>query len=116
MVIKNVSYEILDKTKYNTDILLKFSDSGINKEQYTFISERLEDFKLDIDSYYSITLDTKYEESKEILLIRIILSIPDIYKPKDMDIEQIINQHVYKFTQFYGIISNINPKYKRRGH
>ena len=47
MSIKNVSYEILDKTKLSTDILLRFSDSGLNKEQYASISERLEDYKLE---------------------------------------------------------------------
>ncbi len=101
MSIKNISYEILDKTKHSTDILLRFSDIGLNKEQYALISERLEDFKLEEGSKYSITLDTKYDESKKLLLIRLILSIPDIYKPEEMDVEQIINIHVYKFKEFY---------------
>ena len=113
--IKNVSYEILNKTKISTDILLRFIDSGLNKEQYAFISERLEDFKLDINSDYSITLDSKYDESKKLLIIRLILSIPDIYKPKDVDLEQIINKNVYRFKQFYERISNLNPKPNKRG-
>lgn len=104
MVIKNVSYEILDKTKLTTDILIRFRDVGIDTEQYYFISKRLEDFKLDIISEYSITFDTNYDESKKILLIRLILSVSDINKPEDVDIEQVINQHVYKFTKFYETI------------
>jgi hypothetical protein len=77
-LIRSISYEILNRTKLSTDILLRFSDSGLNKEQYASISEQLEDFKLEVDSEYSITLDTKYDETKKILLIRLILSIPEI--------------------------------------
>jgi hypothetical protein len=115
MTINNSSYEILDKTKPTTDILLRFNDSGLNKEQYASISERLEDFKLDKDSEYSITLDTKYDESRKILLIRLILSIPDVYKPEDVDVEQIINNHVYIFKQFYESVSNFTHKPNKRG-
>ena len=48
MSIKNISYEILDKTKLNTDILLRFSDNRLDKEQYPAIIGNIEDFKLDI--------------------------------------------------------------------
>ena len=101
MVLKNISYEILDKTKLTTDILLRFSDTGLNKEKYASISEFLEYFKLNMNSECSLTLDTKYDEYKELLLIRLILSIPDIHKPDDMNLEQIINHLFYKFTNFY---------------
>jgi hypothetical protein len=114
-LIRSISYEILNRTKLSTDILLRFSDSGLNKEQYASISEQLEDFKLEVDSEYSITLDTKYDETKKILLIRLILSIPDIYKPEEMDVEQIINKHVYRFKQFYERISDFTPKQNKRG-
>ena len=100
MVIKNVSYEILDKTELTIDILLRFRDIGINKEQYYFIIKKLENSNLNITNEYSTSFDTDYDESKKILLIRLILSIPDIHKPEDVDIEQIINQNVYKFTKF----------------
>jgi hypothetical protein len=48
MTIKNISYELLDTTKTTTDILLKFIDNGINKEQYNFIIDRLDNYNLDI--------------------------------------------------------------------
>ena len=111
MVIKNVSYEILDKTELTIDILLRFRDIGINKEQYYFIIKRLEDSNLNITNEYQTSFDTDYDESKKILLIMLILSIPDTHKPEDVDIEQIINQNVYKFTKFYETICK-NPKYK----
>ena len=46
----------------------------------------------------------------KLLLIRLILSVPDIYKPEEMDVEQIINIHVYKFKEFYERISNFITK------
>ena len=52
--IKNVSYELLDKTHLTTDILLIFEDKGINKDLYNFIKDHLKDFNLNIDSEYSI--------------------------------------------------------------
>ena len=101
-MIRNISYELLDKTKLTTDILLRFEDKGITKDFYDFIKDRLDSFKLEINHKYSITtIDSKYDESKKLLLVEFILSIPDIHKPLDVDLEQIINDKTYKFTKFY---------------
>jgi hypothetical protein len=101
MVIKNISYEILDKTKLTTDILLKFEDNRISREQYSSIKDILNNFNLIIDLEYSTSLDSKYDESKKLLLIEMILSISDLIRPKDIQLEQIINNHTYRFTKFY---------------
>ncbi len=100
-MIRTISYEILDKTKLTTDILLRFSDIGLNKEKSAPICELLEYFELNINSECSLTIDTKYDESEKLLLIRLILSIPNIHKSEAMDLEQIINHLSYKFTNFY---------------
>jgi hypothetical protein len=101
-LIRNISYELLDKKELTTDILLKFEDIGINKEFYAFIKDRLDSFKLEINHNYSVTtIDSEYDNSKKILLVEFILSIPDHHKPLDADLEQIINDKTYKFTKFY---------------
>jgi hypothetical protein len=101
-MIRNISYELLDKKELTTDILLKFEDIGINKDFYDFIKDRLDSFKLEINHKYSITtIDSEYDNSKKILLVEFILSIPDHHKPLDEDLEQIINDKTYKFTKFY---------------
>jgi hypothetical protein len=100
-MIRNICYELLDKTKLSTDILLKFEDRGINKEQYSFVKDRLDNFKLILDSEYSITIDSNHDESKNILLIELILSISDLLKHKDIQLEQVINEHSYRFVNFY---------------
>ena len=99
-LIRNISYELLDKTHLTTDILIKFEDKGIKKDFYVFIKDRLEDFKLDIIKEYSITINSD-DYSEELLLIEIILSIQDLHKPLNLDLEQIINHLTYKFTKFY---------------
>ena len=99
--IKNVSYEILDKKQPTSEILLKFEDKGINKDLYNFIIVHLKDFKLNVDSEYSFTLNYSCGFSKDTLLIEIVLSIPDLHKPLDVDLEQIINHLSYNFTKFY---------------
>jgi hypothetical protein len=50
---------------------------------------------------YSVTLDSECDYSKELLLIEIVVSIPDLNKPLDVDLEQIINNLSYIFTKFY---------------
>ena len=100
-MIRNVCYELLDKTKLSTDIVLRFEDTGINKEQFSFLKDRLDNFNLILDSEYSINIDSNYDESKKILFIEMILSISDLLSPKDIQLEQIINDHSYRFINFY---------------
>jgi hypothetical protein len=100
-MIRNICYELLDNTKLSTDILLKFEDTQINTEQYTFLKDRLDNFNLILDSEYSIMLNSNYDESKKILFIDLILSISNLLKPKDIQLEQIINNQTYRFINFY---------------
>lgn len=100
-MIRNISYELLDKTYLTTDILLKFEDIGINRDQYIFMKDRLDNFNLILDKEYSATLDSEYDEFKNFLLIEILLSISDLLAPKDVQLEQIVNDHSYRFIKFY---------------
>ena len=100
-MIRNICYELLDKTKPTTDILLRFEDNNVNQIQYSFIKDRLDNFDLIIDSEYSINIDSNFDESTDLLSIEIILSISDLFQPKDVQLEQIINDHTYRFTNFY---------------
>ena len=98
-MIRNISYEILDKRNVTTDILLRFRDNEVTKEQYNFLNDQLDNFILDGDSKYSVAIDMNYDEFKKILIIRLILCIPD--KPEDVNLEQIINTHSYNFIEAY---------------
>ena len=113
-MIRNICYELLDKTESTTDIILRFEDNMITTEQYAFLKDRLDNFSLIIDDEYSIILDTKYDETKKVLFVEIILTILDILKPKDFQLEQIINDHSYRFINFYErTIQLIKPKYNK---
>ena len=48
-MIRNICYELLDKTKSTTDIILRFEDKGITTEQYAFLKDRLNNFSLIIE-------------------------------------------------------------------
>jgi hypothetical protein len=112
-MIQNICYELLNKTKPTTDILLRFEDNNINQAQYSFIKDRLDNFDLIIDSEYSIKIDSKYDESIDIISIEIILSISDLLKPKNIELDQIINDHSYRFINFYErTIQSFNSKNK----
>ena len=100
-MIRNICYELIDKTKPTTDILLRFEDNNVNQIHYSFIKDRLDNFDLIIDSEYSIKIDLNYDESNDKLIIEIILSISDLLKPKETKLEQIINDHSYRFIKFY---------------
>lgn len=101
-LIRNISCELLNKTPLITNILLKFEDKEIKKAFYDFIKYRLDNFKLDVNKECPININSQCDHSKELLLIEIILSIPDlIHKPLDLDMEQIVNHLSYKFIKFY---------------
>lgn len=100
-LIRNISYELLDKTHLTTNILLKFEDKGIKKDFYYYIKERLEDFKEEYIHEHSITIDSECNYTTDILLIEIVLSIPDIHKSMDEELERIVNNLSYKFIKFY---------------
>lgn len=98
-MIRNISYEVINKTHLTTDILIKFEDKGINKDQYDFIKDRLQYFKLNINIKYPITLDFECDYSKKILFIQIFLSLSDPIS--SLKLEQMINHISYKFIEFY---------------
>jgi hypothetical protein len=100
-LIRNISYEILNKKHLTTDILIKFEDKGITKDFHDFIKGQLEEFKQDLDNPYTITIDSKYDYNKKILLIDIVLSIHDTHKPLHTHLVQVINDKTYKFIKFY---------------
>jgi hypothetical protein len=100
-MIRNICYELLEKTWPTTDILLRFEDKGINKEKYTFIKERIDNYSLIANRKYRITVNSKYDESNKILSIGLIISIPDKRESKNLYLEQIINDHSYNFIKFY---------------
>jgi hypothetical protein len=94
---------MLDRTKpFASDILLKFEDSGVNNAQCAFIKERLDNYNLYMDREYSMTYDTQYDESEEILLMGIIITIPDRLIAQDQDkFTQLCMVFIDGFQKFY---------------
>jgi hypothetical protein len=98
-----INFEILDKTKpFATDVLIQFEETGVNTQKYSFIQDRLDNYNLYIDTKYSMTYETQYNEPEGILLMGIVISIPDRLVPDDDDkYNQLIAVFIKGFQQFH---------------
>ena len=116
-ILEFIEFEMLDRTKpFASDILLKFEDNEVNKVQFDFIEDRLDNYNLYIDREYSMTYDAQYDESDEILALWIIISIPDRFIPQEQEeLTQLSMGLIEGFQKFYELsIQFINNK-KRDG-
>lgn len=102
-MLEFINFETLNKTKlFTTDILLNFKDKGIYKAKCFFIKNRLDNYNLYLDSKFSMTYETEYDDSKETLSMRIVISIPDRLIPKDPNkLNQLIMISIESFRQYH---------------
>ena len=102
-ILEFIKFETLERTKpFASDILLKFEDNQVNKAQCAFIEDRLDHYNLHIDHGYSMTYDSQYDESDEILSMGVIITIPDRLKPKDQEeFTQLCTVLIEKFQKYY---------------
>ena len=98
-----INFEILDKTKpFATDVLIQFKENRVNTEKYIFIQERLDNYNLYMDTKYSMSYETQYNEPEGILLMGIIITIPDRFVPQDEDkYNRLIAEFIKGFQQFH---------------
>ncbi len=102
-MINFVSAEELGKTKtVATDFQLKFNESKINKAQYSTVKEKLNNYNQYMNKEYKITYDTQYNEMKQILDIRLIITIPNHIIPYDDEkLVELWMDLVKGFLKFY---------------
>ncbi|MFY9637519.1 MAG: hypothetical protein WAK14_01810 [Methanobacterium sp.] len=101
----------LDATK----ISVALEDPEVNPEQYTFLKDRLDSYKLYINSEYSIKSDIQYEQSSRHLSIEVNIIIPDQYLPSDPSkANEIVMDPVNTFQIFYDTQNEIyDRKYRK---
>ena len=102
-MLEFINFEILDKTKpFASDVLIKFEENSVNIEKYNFIQDRLDNYNLYMDTKYSMTYETQYNESEGMLMMGIIITIPDRFVPQDDDkYTQLIAVFIEGFQQFH---------------
>jgi hypothetical protein len=123
-ILEFIKYETLERTKpFSSDILLKFEDNKVNKAHCAFIEDRLYHYNLHIDHGYSMTYDSQYDESEELLSMGIIITIPDRLTPQDQEeFTQLCMGLIEKFQKYYELSiqflnnknrkgSDLNPSY-----
>ncbi len=105
--------EIKVNKPFATDMVIKFVDNGVNKEQYRFISNRLNNHNLYLDNEYSMTSEIEYNESLQTLSIEVTIIIPNRIMPKDADkTKELFIIHINRFQKFYERI-NQSLNYKK---
>lgn len=106
--------EIITTTKKiksdKTNLLLLFEDDNINREQYTYLNDKLEYFKSCISPEYSVNFKTHYDRCSGNLLIELILTIPNHLMPKNVKKSHVIDDTINKFKKFYEFN---NEKFKK---
>jgi len=102
-MIKFVSAEKLSRTKpVASDFLLKFKDADVNKAQSVFEIEHLDNYNQYMNSEYKITFDAQYNESVQLLIIGLIVTIPDRLIPdEDEKLVELWMDLVKGFLKFY---------------
>jgi hypothetical protein len=94
--------EIKVNKPFATDMVIKFVDTGVNIEQYRFISNRLNNQNLYLDNEYSMTSEIEYNESLQTLSIEVTIIIPNRIMPKDTDkTKELFIIHINRFQKFY---------------
>ena len=86
-----INFEILDKTKpFATDVLIQFEETGVNTGKYSFIQDRLDNYNLYMDTKYSMTYETQYNEpdvaavdtlNEFALILTVLAETPLLYMP-----------------------------------
>ena len=94
-----------------TNISVTLEDPEVHPEQYTFFKKRLKTYKLYINSEYTFKSQMEYEESSQLLNIRINIIIPEYLIPKDPEkAKETIMDPIDVFQKFYEVETLI---YKR---
>jgi hypothetical protein len=112
-MLRFIKCEIGLTKPFATDMHLKFEDSKINLEQYTFLNSRLDNYNLYIDNEYSMTSETQFDENLQRSSIKITLRIPNRLMPKSAEeTKEIMIVHIDRFLNFYDRY-NKSFKYKQ---
>jgi hypothetical protein len=100
--IKIIDIKIKKINPLATDLFLKFEDDNVDQDQYTFLKDKIDNFKYYINHEYSMESEIIYNEVSEILIIGITTIIPDQFMPKDFEkCAEIIMNKINLFRNFY---------------
>ena len=95
-----------------SNISVTFEDSKIHTEHHNFLKNKLNTFKFYINSEYSLKSEIQYEESSQLLSIRLNIIIPHQYLPDDPNkTNEILMEPINTFQLFYDAQNEI---YKRK--
>ena len=84
-MIKFIKVKIIKTEPGSTDVLMKFEGRGVIREQYLFLEDRLDNFRLYMNPEELLKSEAQYDESLKKLLISLTFRTPDRYMPTDIE-------------------------------
>ncbi len=80
-MIKFIKVKIIKTEPGSTDVLMKFEGRGVSREQYLFLEDRLDNFKLYMNPEELLKSEVQYDEYSKKLLISVTIRTPERYMP-----------------------------------
>jgi hypothetical protein len=87
--------------KDNTNVLLLFQDDTVNREQYNYLKDILDNFKSSLSAEYSLNSQIRYDRCSGHLVIELIITISNHLMPKDLERDIFTKDIIEKFKKFY---------------
>jgi hypothetical protein len=113
-MIKFIKVKIIKTKPGKTDILLKFEDREISQEQFRFLKDKLDNFKLYLDPENLLKSETEYDEISKKLFIAMTLRTPDSFIPRDIEnVAEKFMDIMNTFQNFYEAQIEIFNKQKK---
>jgi hypothetical protein len=85
-----------------TDLLLLFEDDGVSREQYTYLQDKVADFKSCISPKYGLNSKIHYDRCSGNILLEIKLTIPNPLIHENFKKDSVFTMDlINKFKKFY---------------
>jgi hypothetical protein len=84
-----------------TNLLLLFQDDTVNREQYNYLKDILDNFKSSLSAEYSFNSQVRYDRCSGHLVIELIITISNHLMPKKLERDVFTKDIIEKFKKFY---------------
>ncbi len=101
-MIQIITTSIRKVQEDKTDLLLLFEDDSVSREQYTYLEDKVADFKLCISPKYLLNFKIHYDRCSGNILLEIKLTIPNPLMPENFKKDSAFTRDlINKFKKFY---------------
>ena len=109
-MLKTIDTKIQRINATTTEIILKFEDTGLKLEQYTYLKDRLDSFKLYLNTEYLLKSKNTYDQNSGQFLLELTILIPDHLMPLEFKAIDVSNEITDLYKIFYDAQNQIYKK------